>query len=76
MELLKYPPLIRRELLTNILIYPGQVTELIDFVRYMATIELGKSSIIEIELLEAFKSKRLSIGDIETSLARNANASR
>ena len=76
LELLKYPPLIRRELLSNILIYPGQVTELIDFVRYMATKELGKSSIIEIELLEAFKSKRLSIGDIETSLARNANASR
>ena len=70
LELLKYPPLIRRELLTNILVYPGQVEELVEFVRYMAANELGQGAIIEIELLKAFKLRQLSIGDIETSLAQ------
>jgi|GEM_PF-255070 len=74
LELLKYPPLIRRELLTNILVYPGQVPELIEFVRYMVTNELGQGTIIEIELLEAFKLRRLSMSDIESSLARAASA--
>jgi len=70
LELLKYPALIRRELLTNILVYPGQVQELIEFIRYMVSNELGQGSIIEIELLEAFKLRRLSMGDIEISLAQ------
>ncbi len=69
LELVKYPPLIRRELLTNILVYPGQVKELTEFVHYMVANELGQGAIIEIELLKAFKLHRLSIGDIETSLA-------
>ncbi len=72
LELLKYPALIRRELLTNILVYPGQVAELIEFIRYMVTNELGQGSIIEIELLEAFKMRRLSMGEIEQTLARTA----
>jgi len=70
LELIKYPPLIRRELLSNVLVFPGQEGELIDFVRYMVTTELGQSVAIEIELLEAFKQHRLSMQDIETSLAR------
>ena len=70
LELLKYPPLIRRELLTNILIYPSQASELIEFVRHIVTSELGQGVIIEIELLEAFKLRRLSMDDIETSLAQ------
>ena len=74
LELLKYPALIRRELLTNILVYPGQTRELIDFIRYMVANELGQSTIIEIELLEAFKLRRLSMSDIESSLARAATA--
>jgi len=74
LELLKYPALIRRELLTNILVYPGQVDELVEFIRYMVTNELGQGAIIEIELLEAFKMRRLSMSDIESSLARAATA--
>jgi len=69
LELIKYPPLIRRELLSNVLVFPGQERELIDFIRYMVTTELGQSVAIEIELLEAFKQRRLSMQDIETSLA-------
>ena len=68
--MLKYPPLIRRELLTNILVYPGQVEELIEFVRYMAQNELGQGAIIEIELLKAFKLRQLSMGEIESRLAQ------
>ena len=71
LELLNYPPLIRRELLSNLLVFPGQVQELIDFIRYMITTELGQSVVIEIKLLEAFKQKRLSMQDIESSLARS-----
>lgn len=74
LELIKYPPLIRRELLSNVLVFPGQTRELIDFIRYMVTTELGQSVAIEIELLEAFKQHRLSMQDIESSLARAAGA--
>ena len=70
LELLKYPPLIRRELLSNVVVFPGQVQELIDFIRYMVTTELDQSDAIEIELLEAFKLRRLSMQDIESTLAR------
>ncbi len=73
LEILKYPPVIRRELLTNILAFPGQSQELIDFVKYMIQNELGKTAAIEIELLEAFKLQRLSVSDIEGSLAAAAN---
>ncbi len=68
MEILRYPALIRRELLTNIIVFPGQMAELIEFVKYMVQTELGKTAAIEIDLLEAFKLKRLTVGDIEGSL--------
>jgi len=75
LEILKYPPIIRRELLTNVLAYPGQARELIEFVKYMVATELGKNAAIEIELLEAFKFRRLSMEDIESSLlARTGQA--
>ncbi len=73
LEILKYPPVIRRELLTNILAFPGQEQELIDFVKYMIQNELGKTAAIEIELLEAFKLDRLTVRDIEGSLAAAAS---
>jgi hypothetical protein len=72
LELIKYPPVIRRELLSNALVFPGQTRELVDFIRYMVTTELGQSVSIEIELLEAFKQHRLSMQDIEGSLAQAA----
>jgi len=68
MEILRYPALIRRELLTNIIVFPGQMQELIEFVKYMVQTELGKTASIEIDLLEAFKLKRLTVSDIEGSL--------
>lgn len=75
LEILQYPPIIRRELLTNILALQGQVRELGEFIKYMVATELGKNAAIEIELLEAFKLQRLSMEDIETSLkARTGQA--
>ena len=72
LEILRYPPIIRRELLTNILAYRGQTRELIEFVKYMVATELGKNAAIEIELLEAFKLRRLTLEDIEVSLLAKA----
>jgi len=74
LELLTYPPLIRRELLTNILAFPGQARELIEFVKYMVQTELGNNAAIEIELLEAFKMQRLTMTEIEGSLMAGAAA--
>ena len=68
LDILQYPTIIRRELLTNVLALRGQSRELSEFVKYMVATELGKSAAIEIELLEAFKLKRLSMDDIEISL--------
>ena len=75
LEILQFPPIIRRELLTDILALHGQIRELVEFIKYMVAIELGKNAAIEIELLEAFKLQRLSMEDIETSLkARTGQA--
>ena len=68
LEILQFPPIIRRELLTDILALHGQIRELVEFIKYMVATELGKNAAIEIELLEAFKLQRLSMEDIETSL--------
>ena len=75
LEILQFPPIIRRELLTDILALHGQIRELVKFIKYMVATELGKNAAIEIELLEAFKLHRLSMEDIETSLkARTGQA--
>ena len=58
--------------MTNILAYRGQTRELIEFVKYMVATELGKNAAIEIELLEAFKLRRLTMEDIEVSLMAKA----
>lgn len=67
-DVLKFPPLIRRELITNLLIYPGQAHELISFVRGLVMAELEPTVVVEMELLETFKRNRLSMHDIEAGL--------
>ena len=76
LEILKYPPIIRREILTNILAFPGQSRELLEFVRYMIASELGQNAAIEIELLEAFKLRRISLDDIQESLMVNTGGAK
>jgi hypothetical protein len=68
LEILKYPAVIRRELLSNILTFPGQAQELLDFVKFMIQSDLDKAAGLEIELLEAFKLHRLTVSEIEGSL--------
>ena len=70
-EIMKYPPMVRRELLTNILTLPGQSPELVGFIRQLCNSQLDSAQIIEIELLEAVKASRVSMGEIEQRL-RNA----
>ena len=64
--------IIRRELLTNILALRGQARELTEFGKYRVATELGKNAAIEIELLEAFKLRRLNVEDIEVSFLAKA----
>jgi hypothetical protein len=73
-EIMKYPPLVRRELLTNILTLPGQSPELVAFIRRLVATQLDRAQLIEIELLEALKSSRLTMGEIEERLKRVAPA--
>jgi len=68
LEIIRYPPIIRRELLTNILAFRGQLKELIEFSKYLINTELEKSVKIEMELLEAVKLQQLSIDEIEIGL--------
>lgn len=69
-EIIKYPPLVRRELITNILTLPGQPPELTAFVRKLLADRLERTHLIEVELLEAVKVSRLTMGEIETRLRR------
>ena len=63
--------LIRRELITNLFVYPGQSQELISFVRGLIMAELEPSVVVEIELLETFKQNRLTVSDIEAGLRQS-----
>ncbi len=63
-ELVAFPPLVRRELLTNILVFPGQSEDLKRFVRNSVMAELGRSAAVEIELLEAYKLNRVTWSDL------------
>jgi hypothetical protein len=71
-EIVKYPPLVRRELITNILVLPGVAPEVVAFVRKLIADRLDRAQLIEIELLEAVKVSRLSMGEIERRLRREA----
>ena len=67
-ELMGFPPIIRRELLSNVLATTTAIAELPAFTRHAMTMHLKKERVLEVELLEAVKMKRLSTSDIEISL--------
>ena len=64
LEILRYPSLIRRELLSNVLAYPDQLPEIINFIKNMVARELGERAAIEINLLEGLKLNRFSMAEI------------
>lgn len=72
-EITGYPPLVRRELLTNILAFPGQTDEFKSYVRQTVMSELGRSVAVEIELLEAYKARRLSVQDLAGTIQAAAS---
>lgn len=64
LELLNFPPLIRRELLSNILAVPGQIGNMGDFVSAMIDRYLALETVIEIKLLKDLKLKRFSMEEV------------
>jgi len=73
-ELLLFPPLIRRELITNILSQSGQDRELAEFVRTLIEQELENEAVVEIYLLVTLKTSRLSVGAFEDMLRSDPDA--
>lgn len=69
-EVLRFPPLVRRELLSNALANRGVDRSTKDFIRHAIALHLDKSLAVEIELLEAVKEQRISAQDIQKSLTR------
>ena len=61
LELLDYPPLIRRELMSNILSYPEQTRDLMVFVSRLIERQLEPEKVVEIELLRDLKLQRFSM---------------
>lgn len=69
-EILAYPPLVRRELLSNLLTNAQAGPGLADFARQVMHLNLSKTDVLEIELLEAVKNQRITMGEIERKFAR------
>ena len=69
MELLSFPNLIRRELLSNLLSQPNQEAEFIEFTNMTLNLQLSPESVVEIIILKDIKMRRLSM-DAINSLAR------
>lgn len=73
-ELLLFPSLIRRELITNLLSQSAQDRELTDFVRTLIEQELDSETVVEIYLLVTLKTSRLSVGAFEDMLRTDPDA--
>ncbi len=72
LELLNYPPLIRRELISNILAYPGQTRDLVIFASGLIERHLEPEKVVEIELLRDLKLQRFSMTAV-SALAENSH---
>jgi len=64
-EILLFPALIRRELLTNTLSQPKQDSRFLDFVRGTIEREMENEAVVEIYLLVTLKSSRMSLREVE-----------
>ena len=60
-EIIVFPSLIRRELLSNILCYPGQTRNIVEFLESLIDQKLDPESAIEIDLLKDLKLRRFSM---------------
>lgn len=57
-EMLKFPPLIRRELMSNVLVHPATDSEIRSFARQVMVASLDRRAASEIRLLEKYKRSR------------------
>lgn len=71
LEILKFPSLIRRELLSNLLAYPGQTRDLIRFVENLIAQHLDPEQVIQIDLLKDLKLRRFSMEAISALAAKS-----
>ena len=71
LELLEYPPLIRRELMSNILSYPEQTRDLVIFVSRLIERKLEPEKVVEIELLRDLKLQRFSMEAVSALAERS-----
>ena len=69
-EVLKFPSMVRRELLSNALASGAVDTTTKAFIRHAVSLHLDKEQAVQVELLEAVKCRRISPQDIENSLNR------
>ena len=74
LELLKFPPLVRREILSNILSYPGQTIDFVRFVETMVERHLDPDQTIQIDLLKDLKLRRFSMEAISALAANSQSA--
>jgi hypothetical protein len=61
MEILGFSPLIRRELISNVLSYPGLASDLLQFVNSILERQLDPEVVVEIGLLKDLKLRRFSM---------------
>ena len=73
-EVLEFPPLVRRELLSNALANPAVDGQTKAFIRHAVTMHLPKELAVEIDLLEAVKERRISEREIEQRFTRAKSA--
>lgn len=73
-EILGFPPLVRRELISNALANPGVDRPTKAFVRHAVSMHLAKEQAVEIDLLNAVKERRISERDIEQRFQRSKSA--
>ncbi|MHC8509199.1 MAG: hypothetical protein ACYYKD_07330 [Rhodospirillales bacterium] len=64
-EIMGFPPLVRRELVTNILSLPGQSREIIDLTKAVIEREMDSELVVETYLLVTLKTSKLSVGQMQ-----------
>ena len=73
-ELLNFPTLVRRELISNALANPGVDRQAKAFIRHTLAMHLSKEHAVEIDLLEAVKERRISEREIAQRLSQSQTA--
>jgi hypothetical protein len=73
-EVMLFPDMIRREIITNVLSHPEHNGEFTDFVRTIIEQELDNETVIQIYLLVTLKTSRLSISAVEDMFLKSPAA--